>query len=541
MKASLILRPFVGTKSDAQHGTAPQRQTRCETWQSPHGRPAMFETWRGRTLRRCLGIGLCLFSLHLTVAPAQDLTPGTTWLYQLTEGSQIIDDCPICDRLPIVEPIRGTFELRLLQQNPLFTDYAIENLWFTNASATGRTYRLAGRGVLEIGGEIAVRQSLFLNVYIYNGITNDPVLLTTNSTGVTRLWPMVQIDADQTNGTLVQQYHLDLNAAPLREMWFSTTEDFTAGIWGTPTNLVSRGDLLSIQGRRVRSNAQLARLLGVMPPVPDLGLKDFDLRAGGEIAFSFNEAVWSETLGRLLLPGDLLSDQGLVLRSNQGLIAAFNPETVPAEGVGLMAVQTMVNGETWFSVATNFFSKSLGTTVMPGDLLSDAGAVVRGNAQLLSRFKPTDPATNAGLTAVYVWPSAEIWFCTATAFSGANAAHYDAGDLLSDQGYVVYRNAELLAAFAPLKTNAPLDGLWLVTDTIPMHAPPVMRSPRPLNQPPTSFAFTWQGEGQVFQLERSTNVGGPYLPAGPIVPDTAAVDNATLDAPGSRFYRVRQW
>ena len=37
------------------------------------------------------------------------------WRYQLLEGSTFTDDCPICDRIPIVVPMRGTFQLRLLE------------------------------------------------------------------------------------------------------------------------------------------------------------------------------------------------------------------------------------------------------------------------------------------------------------------------------------------------------------------------------------------------------------------------------------------
>ena len=106
----------------------------------------MFETWRGRTLRRCLGTSLCLLSLHFTVAPAQDLTPGTSWLYQLTEGSQITDDCPICDRLPIVVPMTGTFRLHFLEETPISTRYEIQDISFHAGTKGGAEYWVNGSG-----------------------------------------------------------------------------------------------------------------------------------------------------------------------------------------------------------------------------------------------------------------------------------------------------------------------------------------------------------------------------------------------------------
>ena len=409
-------------------------------------------------------MGLMLSALRASIE-AQQMQSGQVWSYALLDGSQLVDDCPICDRIPIVRPLRGTFQLRLLQQGPLFFNYALENLSLTAGDTNGANYKVVGSGTYRIGGEVGLQQFIFLEVSIDNGVTNTLCLFTNAVIGVSRRWPMIQVGVDQTNGTATQQYHLELDTAPLREIWFSTSQAFKAGLWNAPTNLVSAGDFVSSIGRVVKRNQELTRNLGIMPPVPDLGLKDADVLPGGEIAFSIETPAFSETLGVQLHPGDLLSDQGRLLRTNQQLIAAFGPQP-PTTDVGLSALQVMDDGEIYFSVQTNFFSKTLSRQVQPGDLLTDLGAVVKANADLVKPFMPANPTNNCGLSAVYVWPSGEIWFSTRDGFYDSNSNFYAPGDLLSDQGYVVYRNSELLAAFQPPGggTDFGLDALFIVTD-----------------------------------------------------------------------------
>src|ERR1039457_2857149 len=190
---------------------------------------------------RCIAVGLML-SAFTTSVPAQQMQSGAVWSYALLDGSQLVDDCPICDRVPIIRPLRGTFQLSLLEQGPLFSTYALENLSFTAGDTNGPTYKVVGNGTFRVGGEVALQQYIFLEVSIDNGFTNKLCFFTNAVSSVSRLWPMIQVGVDQTNGTMTQQFHLDIAAAPLREIWFSTTQVFKAGIWNSPTNLVSAGD-----------------------------------------------------------------------------------------------------------------------------------------------------------------------------------------------------------------------------------------------------------------------------------------------------------
>ena len=498
-----------------------------------------------KKLHSWMPAGLAILILISSVAiraPAQSIPPGAVWSYTLVNGSQLIDDCPLCDRPTIMTPLRGTFQLRLLQPGPLFSTYALENIALTGGDITGRLYKITGEGTLRLGGELAFQESLFLQVSIDNGFTNQLCYFTNALHFVTRFWPMIQESVDQTNGTPAQQFHIDLNAAPFHQLWFSTTGDFFAGIWNSPTNSVSPGDLISTTGCVVKKNSQLTSRLGIMPPAPNLGLKDMDILRGGEVAFSIEQSIFSETLGTLH-PGDLLSDRGRVLRTNAQLIAAFLPAKPVPSDVGLAAVQVMQNGEIWFSVQTNFFSSSLNRMIQPGDLLSDNGTLVRSNAALLAQFHPVNPTDDFGLKTAYIWPSGEIWFSTAQGFYDSNSRYYASGDLLSDQGYLVYSNVELLSVFQPFNSTAGLglDASFVITDVTPPSPPPKLNLPQSTNQPPASLSLHWSASGRVFQLERAINAAGPYLPLNPITTDTVFIDSGARTNQSQAFYRLRQW
>src|ERR1039458_8474281 len=89
-------------------------------------------------LAGCILAGLCFAPR----AEAQTLGPGSCWVYTLTDGSLLLEDCAICDRLTIPVRMRGTFELRLTSQGPLFTDYAVRNIAFTAGLGNGPAYKV---------------------------------------------------------------------------------------------------------------------------------------------------------------------------------------------------------------------------------------------------------------------------------------------------------------------------------------------------------------------------------------------------------------
>jgi hypothetical protein len=334
---------------------------------------------------------------------------------------------------------------------------------------------------------------------------------------------------------------MDLLAAPVREIWFSTASGLTASKWQSPTNHVSAGDLVSDAGRVVRSNPKLLSGLGIMPGLPEIGIDAVDIAPGGEILFSLNKDVFSEILGPIQ-HGDLLSDRGKIVKRNQDLLAAFNLADTNSD-YGLDAVQVMTNGEIYFSIATNAVSPGIGGLSI-GDVLSDQGRVVKYHFELLANFHPPPSLVDQdyGLDALYVWPGGEIWFSTEQGFQDLQLGPILAGDLLSDQGYIVVRNLELTSAFAPVEDLADfgLDALYIVTDaTPPAPAPRIVSIENAA--PSGDVTLQWDGLGRAFQLEKAGDVAGPFLPASPIIPDSNWIDSGDAQTNSKAFYRLRQW
>jgi hypothetical protein len=164
-------------------------------------------------------------------------------------------------------------------------------------------------------------------------------------------------------------------------------------------------------------------------------------------------------------------------------------------------------------------STGLKLTLHQGDLLSSTGAVKRSNHQLLTNFQPADATNDFGLDALYVWPTGEIWFSTETGFQDQVFGVILPGDLLSDRGYIVFRNLELLEAFAPLEDLADfgLDALYIVTDATP--AAPNSLLTIKTGGSSGSASLTWEGQGRVFQVERADDLTGPFHSLSPILPD----------------------
>ena len=477
-----------------------------------------------------------LFGLGRPAIFAQAPTTNQPWAYLLLHDSSLLDDCPVCDRISIPVPMRGTFHLRLIDATPISARYALEDI---NFSAGDRPYVVKGGGTFEIRGEIAVTLVMSLELRIDDGFTNKVCYFTNSSSGLYRPWPMMDITVAQTNGALAQVYTLRLAAAPVREIWFSTAVFFNATAGPEASNLVEGGDLISTSGRVIKRNSDLFTSVGAFPPVPDLGLDAVDILPGGEVAFSLGYDITSNTLG-LLQHGDLLSTRGRILARNQDLLAPFGLQP-PAPDAGLDAVHVGNAGETLFSISTNVFSERLSVTLHRGDLLSANGAIVRTHQQLLARFHPANATNDYGLDALYIWPSGEIWFSTEDAFEDSVLGSIASGDLLSDQGYIVLRNLELLNAFAP--TNAPsdvgLDALYVVTDATPPASAP--RLEIQVNTSAGSAGLAWQGRGRVFQVERAADVTGPYRPLSPILPGLTFDDPGTFSNRAQFYYRLRQW
>jgi hypothetical protein len=415
-----------------------------------------------RTKISCLRavIGLAILSCNILLFAETDSFTNNTYAisdvpYKLVEGSYLIDDTDILDRPTLMIPIRGSFYLKRISSNPLFTNYAVQQLNFTSTTTYNPYTGKFIDGTYHYGGEFAVTQRMILKGYI-----NDSPLLRFDSgmTVPTIGCPWIEIDLVQVDpNDPVQYYRLHLVAVPWPKIWFSTSTGFTrsSGIQ------VSGGDLLSTSGLIIRRNNQLTARLGIMPIVPDLGLdavilgKCTDLSAAvwryRPIWFSLPQDVFSETLG-MLHKGDLLSEQGTIIKSYIDFISPFMPMP-PVADFGLDATTKTLQGELLFSINEDFFSENLEKTISNGDLLSERGYIFRTNTELLSKFNlcPSFASIDVGLDAVYVWPHGEVWFSTKTSFCDELYEIIGHGDLLSSYGKVILRNRDLVKRFEPME------------------------------------------------------------------------------------------
>jgi hypothetical protein len=71
---------------------------------------------------------------------------------------------------------------------------------------------------------------------------------------------------------------------------------------------------------------------------------------------------------------------------------------------------------------------------------------------------------------------------------------------------------------------------------------PALRCTGIIPQPATGdVVLQWEGSGRVFQLEKATNILGPWLPLSPILLGPPVTDTGTPTNAPQGFYRLRQW
>ncbi len=257
-----------------------------------------------------------------------------------------------------------------------------------------------------------------------------------------------------------------------REVFFSTEVGFTTENSTGVTGSVSNGDALSVGECVVATNNELTQLLGFKPVAPDVGL-DALTHVNGPVLFSTEVDEFSVIYGPVR-HGDLVSSEGVVVRTNQELIDAFSPAPVTGD-VGLdgahlgFVFTALTNGGLFFSTEVDFFSQTLASPVRHGDILHEDGWVFRSNQSLMGAFSPfclgPCPA-DYGLDAFYIFETGEVWFSTEEGFIDTNLGPIDDGAVLSSEGYVVAGNLDLLfGACQPLEdlSNFGLDALDVET------------------------------------------------------------------------------
>lgn len=470
-------------------------------------------------------------AVHLKAVPEL-----SRWRYRTVADTRLVNACIVCGQRIIPVPLRGGFDLVHSGGNPLIERYHVFNVRLSDG-AEPPGVEITGEGTLEIGGEVAVRQKWNLTLRVRLGGEGRTATFVNTDPALSRFWPMISAELEEQGGNEFSRFYVSLRAAPFRELWFTTHNGLTPGTNPRPGERLTGADILSDLGRVVVAGSDL--LKGVGLPA-DLRVDGFDVipGGGGAVAFTVNQAAESERLGPVS-EGDLLASDGRVLRRNVELLGrlGFMP---PPPDLGLDAVFQHESGEYWFSVKGTAWSETLGRLIGPGDLLSDAGRVVRSHTELLAPFAPPDPERDYGLDAFFVWPSGEIWFSVEEGFQDGALGYVMDGDLISDQGYVVARNLDLVAPFQPLEdlANFGLQGLWVVSDALALKSGPKLARPV---RTAAGLELTWSGAGRAYLVEQASGLEEPFGPLSPIVPESRWTVPVNQLPSARAFYRLRAW
>jgi hypothetical protein len=170
--------------------------------------------------------------------------------------------------------------------------------------------------------------------------------------------------------------------------------------------------------------------------------------------------------GALITAGDLLNNGGKVICSNACLTRNLGIPDVPDIGLDALypvEIDTPPWWEQWFSAEVDVFSETLGW-LRHGDFLSEGGFVVARNADLLQAFEPEPPPRELGLDALTRGLCWCFWFSVEEDFwSTVLGELVRHGDLLAQHGEVMMRNGDLLANFQPTNpiADAGLDAAYV--------------------------------------------------------------------------------
>src|SRR4029079_18809369 len=105
---------------------------------------------------------------------------------------------------------------------------------------------------------------------------------------------------------------------------------------------------------------------------------------------------------------------GHVVKRNAELLRPFG--LGPGTGAAAQDIDALTaapGGELYFSLRDDVVSPIAGA-LGHGDLLSDRGRVIKRNAELLKAFVAMPPVTDAGLDGIQLWYTGEIYFSIRT-------------------------------------------------------------------------------------------------------------------------------
>src|SRR6266496_2017268 len=129
----------------------------------------------------------------VSVTVAQEPLPRSPIItYTLLDGSYFIDECLICGRPTILQPLRGTFDLVLIQNTAPYVKYAVRDVDFTASPAWAGDVRITGGGTYVRFEEFALLQDMDLALQIKDAFTNRPDFFTHDTRTVEKPFPLIK-------------------------------------------------------------------------------------------------------------------------------------------------------------------------------------------------------------------------------------------------------------------------------------------------------------------------------------------------------------
>jgi hypothetical protein len=278
------------------------------------------------------------------------------------------------------------------------------------------------------------------------------------------------------------------------DVWFSSSTPMVS--FKNGFKYLGPGSVLSTTGQVIATNQQLLAAFQPRFNIPaDRGLDALAIAGTATdktIVFSTNRTFYSNALHRSISDGDLITNRGEVIATNQQLLAAFNPKGAHF-GLDAAFVESLDGPggpEVLFSTTKSFYSNALAKWITPGDILSNQGQIIKTAAELLSAFSPKDPAAAIGIDGISVTAvdgNVTYWFSTNKDFySNSLKRTISQADLLSSDGKIAMTQQELTRSFGfvyPICGSLTLDAA-----TFSVEGEPPLK-PTPYTPEPTTVSL----------------------------------------------------
>ncbi len=135
--------------------------------------------------------------------------------YVVLPDSRLSDECLLCGRPTIPEPMAGHFRLQQLLVPGPFSYYTVEDFTFVSGVDGAVWHSGSGTGSYRQSREAPGTQDLTLDLVVTNFTVVSQAHFTNGTPEVTQTFPNLQLRLTQSDGTFTHQLSIDLHAEPV--------------------------------------------------------------------------------------------------------------------------------------------------------------------------------------------------------------------------------------------------------------------------------------------------------------------------------------